>query len=108
MEVVVEELHDALESACKSSFRLLRTNKALPHKPVPWWTERLTILRKKVNAQRRRYQRTRGNNTLRDQRKEQYLATNAEYATTIRRERSVSWKEFCNMTSTIPGMKYTG
>jgi hypothetical protein len=33
MEVVVEELHNILESACRSSFRLLRTTKkALPHK----------------------------------------------------------------------------
>jgi hypothetical protein len=48
MEVVVEELHDVLELACRSSFRLLRTTKkALPHESVPWWTERLTILRKK-------------------------------------------------------------
>jgi hypothetical protein len=52
MEVVVEEIRDVLESACRSSLRLLRTTKkALPHKSVPWWTERLTILRKKLNAQ---------------------------------------------------------
>ena len=99
---VVAELHDVLESACRSSFRLLRTTKkVLPHNSVPWWTERLTILRKKVNAHRRRYQRTRRNNALRDQQKEQYLATKAEYAATIRKERSTSWKEFCNTTSSI-------
>ena len=91
MEAEVEELHDALDSACTSSFRPIRsTKKALPHKSVPWWTQRLTILRKKINAQRRRYQRTVGNNVLRDQRKEQYLASKAEYAATIRKERSTS------------------
>jgi len=29
----------------------------------------------------------------------QYLATKAEYAATIRKERNASWKEFCNMAS---------
>jgi hypothetical protein len=69
------------------------------YKSVPWWRDKLTILRKKVNAQRRRYQRTRGNIALRDQRKEQYLASKAEYAATIRKERSASWKEFCTLIS---------
>jgi exonuclease III len=59
METIVEE-HDVLASACSSSFKILRTTKkASTHKSVPWWTEGLTILRKRVNAQRRQYQRTR-------------------------------------------------
>jgi hypothetical protein len=91
MGAEVEELHDALDSACRSSFRPVRsTKKALPHKSVPWWTQRLTILMKKVTAQRRRYQRTKGNNVLSDQRKEQHLASKAEYAVIIRKERSTS------------------
>jgi hypothetical protein len=40
------------------------------------------------------------NKVLRDQRKEQYLASKAEYVATIMKERSTSWKEFCTMTST--------
>jgi hypothetical protein len=52
----------------------------------------------KVNAQRRQYQRTRGNNDLRDQRKSQYLATKSEYAATSRKERNALWK-FCNVAS---------
>ena len=40
MEEVVEELHDALESACRSSFKLLGTTKKPPsYKSVPWWTD---------------------------------------------------------------------
>ena len=94
------ELHDVLASACRSSFKILRTTKkASTHKSVPWWTEGLTILNKKVNAQRRQYQRTRGNNDLRDQRKSQHLATKAECAATIKKERNASWKEFCSMAS---------
>jgi hypothetical protein len=42
MDVVVEELHNVLESACRRSFRILRTTKkALQHKSVPCWTEGL-------------------------------------------------------------------
>jgi len=100
METIVE-LHDVLVSACNSSFKILRTTKkASTYKSVPWWTEGLTILRKKVNAQRRQYQRTRGNNDLRHQRKSQYLAIKSEYAATIKKERNASWKEFCTMAST--------
>jgi len=90
-EDIVEEFHEALDKACKSSFRLTRSmmtnRKEAQHKSVPWWTQRLTILRKKVNAQRRRYQHIKGDTVLREQRKEQYLSTKAEYAATIRKER---------------------
>jgi alkylated DNA nucleotide flippase Atl1 len=100
MEEVVEELHDALESACRSSIKLLGTTKKTPsYKSVPWWTDIRTIMRKKVNAQRQKYQQTRGSIALHDQQKGQYLASKAEYAATIRKERSASWKEFCNLTS---------
>jgi hypothetical protein len=55
MEAVTEELHAVLDTACRSSFRLTRltrtTKKASRHKSVPWWTQSLTILRKKVNAE---------------------------------------------------------
>jgi hypothetical protein len=99
METTVE-LHDVLASVCSSSFKILRTTKkASTHKSVPWWTERLTILRKKVNAQRRQYERTRGNNDLRDRRKSTYLAIKAEYDATFRKKRNASWKEFCNIAS---------
>jgi len=77
----------------------MTTKKGTQHKSVPWWTQRLAILRKKVNAQRRRYQRTKGDTVLREQRKEQYLTTKAEYTATIRKERVTSWKEYCTMTS---------
>jgi len=40
-------------------------------KTVPWWTNGLTIVRKKTNALRRRYQRTTSNEALRESRKTQ-------------------------------------
>ena len=74
------------------------TGKSLRHKQTPWWTSSLTTQRKEVNAKRRRYQRTKVNSEIRGQHKEQYLAAKVEYSAAIRREKSKSWKEFCNLT----------
>jgi len=47
METVIEEIQKALETACRSSFRIWNiSQKAISHKSVPWWTKILTILRK--------------------------------------------------------------
>ena len=56
------------------------------------------MLRKKVNAHRRRYQRTKGSTVLREQMKEQYRTVKAEYAQTIKKEKYESWKKFCTLT----------
>jgi hypothetical protein len=79
MEAVSEELQEALETACRNSFSIRNiSQKATSHKSVPWWTQNLTILRKKLNTQRRKFQRTKCNNDLRDHRKQQSLATKTE------------------------------
>ena len=99
-EEIIEEFQEVLDKACKSSYRLIRTIEKEPHhKTVPWWTQRLTILRKKINTQTRRYQRRKGYNGLRDNRKEQYLTTKAEYVATTRKERLSSCKEYSTMTA---------
>jgi hypothetical protein len=56
-------------------------------------------MRKRLNALRRRHQRTRNIEDLRQQRKTQYLEGKARYAATIKKEKISSWKEYCNMTS---------
>jgi hypothetical protein len=72
IEEILEEFHEVLDKNFKSSFRLTRptstTRKAVQHKSVPWWTQNLTILKKKVNAQRRRYQSMKGSTALLEQR----------------------------------------
>jgi len=79
IEAAVDELQAVLDQACRTSFMQTGpTGKALRHKPIPWWTSRLTTQKKEVNAKRRKYQRTKENNELREQRKEQYLASKAE------------------------------
>jgi hypothetical protein len=106
METIVE-LHDVMASACSSSFKILRTTKkASTNKSVPWWTEGLTIFRKKANAQRRQYQRTRGNIDLRDERKSQYLATKTEYAAAIKKETHRGRSSAIWLRQPIPGLKY--
>jgi hypothetical protein len=66
----VEELVDTafccITAACNTAFKVLKGSKHLIKKPtVSWWTEELTVLRKKTNALRRRYQRTTNNGNLR-------------------------------------------
>ena len=56
-------------------------------------------MRKRINALRRRYQRTTNNNGLRERRKNQYHDGKLQYQAAIKREKSKSWKEFCNLTS---------
>jgi len=75
----VDELQAVLDYACRPSFRQAGpTKKVLRHKSVPWWASRLKTQRKEVNAKRRSYQRTKENNELREQRREQYLASKAD------------------------------
>jgi len=70
IEELIEEFHDVMISACNESFRTQRASKkAVSNKSIPWWTEELTIMRKRVNALRRRYQRARSSEELREQRK---------------------------------------
>jgi len=69
------------------------------HKSVPWWTEELTLMRKRINALRRRFQRTINNNDLRERRKNQYHDGKVQYQAAIKREKFKSWKEYCNLTS---------
>jgi len=66
MNKIVEEFHEVLDLACRSSFKISRATKtASTQKSVPWWSEELTVLRKRVNALRHRYQRTRDRETTR-------------------------------------------
>jgi hypothetical protein len=71
----------------------------MSNKTVPWWTEELTTTRKKLNALRRKYQRTRNNEELRHQRKTQCIEVKARYASKIKSEKYSSWKVYCNLTS---------
>ena len=57
---LVTEYEDILNAACKTNFKTRKlTQKLITEKSVPWWSDEQTILRKKINALKRWYQRTR-------------------------------------------------
>jgi hypothetical protein len=90
-----EEFHVILKTTCDTTYKKPSTiKKTTAHKSVPWWTQELTVVRKRTNALRRRHQKTRNNGVLRDRRKVQYLESKAQYAATIKREKLRSWKEY--------------
>ena len=70
----------------------------ITQKSVPWWTEELTVKRKKLNSLRKLYQRTKNNQQLRERRKSRYYEEKTTYQATIKREKLKSWKEYCNLT----------
>ena len=73
-EKLIELFQKVKKLARSKSFRTQRASKkAMSNKSFPWWTEELTIMRKRVNALRLRYQRTRNSEELREQRRTHYL-----------------------------------
>jgi hypothetical protein len=63
------------------------------------------VLRKKCPKQA--ISKNKDNNELREKCKTQHSEGKATYATTIKREKIRSWKEYCNMTTAAnPGTQY--
>ena len=95
-----EKLEEVIQKASKETSGGCNTGKQKAKgRTVPWWTNRLTIMRKKTNALRRRYQRTTSNEALRESRKTQYIKAKAEYQANVKKEKTRSWKEYCTTTS---------
>jgi hypothetical protein len=57
-------------------------------------------MRKRINAQRRRYQRIINNEELRESRKNANIEGEKKYQAAIRKEKINSWKQYCNTTTT--------
>jgi len=86
IESAVDLFQEALILTCKKSFKIRRaTKKTTKNKTVPWWTVELTLMRKRMNALRRRYQRTTNNEGLRESRKNQYHEEKTKYQTAIKK-----------------------
>jgi len=96
----VHEFYEVLEEACRSSFQTRALQLKMARRTVPWWSEELTTMRKWLNALRRRFQRTK-DDKLRTQRRAQYIEAKTNYASKIRKAKSLSWREYCNMTTYI-------
>ena len=96
IEKLIEEFHEVLKAACDKSFRKQQTTRKMTNnKSVPWWTEELAVIRKRTNALRQRFQRTRLNEGLREQRKTRYLEEKERHKATIKREKIQPWTEYC-------------
>jgi hypothetical protein len=81
----VEKLQEAITMSCSKSFKTQETTKKMTkQKLVPWWTKELTIKRKRLNALRRRYQRTKNNEELREYCKNIYYEEKTKYQATIK------------------------
>jgi hypothetical protein len=97
-----ETIHNfitAVAAASDSAFRVSRPGKRnIKERSVPWWNGDLTLLRKKSLALRRRYQRTRNDVNLRQQRRLQYQEGNRLYQEKLRQAKINSWKDFCSRT----------
>jgi len=76
VDELVDTAFSCVTAACNAAFKVSRVLKRSITKPaVPWWTEELTVLRKRTNALRRRYQCTTNDENLRQERKEMYFFT---------------------------------
>jgi hypothetical protein len=56
-------------------------------------------MRKRTNALRRLYQRTKNNNDLRESRRDQYTTAKKTYQVAINKEKKISWKIYCTAAS---------
>ena len=102
LEQYIDLIEETIKTACRKSFPHSVTHKKNNnHKSVPWWKVELTVMRKRVNANRRLYQRTKNDETLRERRKEVYLQLRREYKTELKKARTSSWKEYCNVAASI-------
>ena len=56
IELTTEKYQGSMDAACRKSFRTRKGwEETIEHKSAAWWTTELTIMRKKINAMRRRY-----------------------------------------------------
>jgi len=104
IEQRMESIEEAIHSACKRKFRQTNSlNNNSKRNSVPWWTTRVTTVRKKVNANRKLYHRTKTDKDLRERRKATYKETKIAYQIEIKKAKFISSKEYCNLaTSTNP------
>jgi hypothetical protein len=102
MDELVDTDFSCITAACNTAFKVSKEVKHLIKKTtISWWTEELTVLRKRANALQRRYQRTTNNENLRQERKEKYFDGRCEYEGKMQGAKLKSWKTFCTINDGI-------
>jgi hypothetical protein len=97
-EDLIGDCFSCVIAACNTAFWISKSRKLNTRRTVPWWNDELKILRKKVNALRRRYQRTLNNEDLRSERKIQYHEGKRQYQSKLQEEKFKSWQKYCSST----------
>ena len=97
-EDLVHDCFSRVTAACNTAFRISKGRKLVTRRTVPWWNDELKILREKVNALRRRYQRTLNNEDLRNERKIRYNEEKRQYRLKLQQEQFKSWRKYCSST----------
>ena len=102
VDELVDPAFSCITAVCNAAFKVSRGVKHLIKKTaVSWWTEELTVLGKRANALRRRYQRTANNENLRQERKEKYFDGRREYEGKMQEAKLKSWKTFCTINDGV-------
>jgi hypothetical protein len=69
MDELVDTAFSCITAVCNTAFKVSRGAKHLiQNTTILWWTEELTVLKKRTNSLRRRYQRTTSNENQRQER----------------------------------------
>jgi hypothetical protein len=102
VDELVDTAFSCITAACNKAFKVPRGGKHLINKTtVSWWTEELTVLRKRTNALQKRYQRTINNDNLGQERKEKYFDERCEYEGKMQEAKLKSWKTFCAINDEV-------
>jgi hypothetical protein len=103
-EELMTKFISIVSATCDAAFKVSRAgNRVTKGRSVPWWTSEITILRKRTLTLRRKYQRTRNYDNLRQERKLLYYEGKRQYQAKLQEEKLRSWKEFCSQsTDSIP------
>jgi len=97
---LMSKFTSTVTATCDAAFKVSRAgDRVTKGRRVPWWTSERTILGKRALALRRRYQSTRNDDNLRQERKLQYREGKRHYHAKLQEEKLKSWKEFCSHTT---------
>lgn len=97
LEGLIYEFSGIFSAACEATIPRNRAKKGIAssRRTVPWWTRNLTVQRKDLRRLRRRYQRTRNNPHLREERRQEYWDLKLAYDGNVRETKENSLRNFC-------------
>jgi hypothetical protein len=99
-EELVSKFSSIITATCDAAFKVSRTRDCdTKGRSVPWWSNEFTVLRNRALTFRRRYQRTRNDDNLQQERKLQDQEGKRLYQAKLQEGKLKSWKDFCSRTT---------